>query len=88
MTSMIGLIAAILTTLSFVPQAILVLRTRQTAGISLTMYAMFTLGIAFWLIYGILRNDMPIVVANVVTLSLASLILGMKVMAVVRKTEK
>jgi MtN3 and saliva related transmembrane protein len=85
---MIGLIAAILTTLSFVPQAILVLRTRQTAGISLAMYAMFTLGIAFWLVYGILRDDMPIVVANVVTLSLASLILGMKVMAVVRKTEK
>lgn len=85
MTAFIGLLAAALTTLSFVPQAILVLRTRETAGISLTMYAMFTVGIGAWLAYGILREDMPIIVANVVTLTLASLILGMKLMAVFRR---
>ena len=82
MTELIGTLAAILTTLSFVPQAVLVIRTGETAGISLTMYGMFTVGIAFWLVYGILRADMPIIIANIVTLSLASIILTLKIRAV------
>ncbi len=82
MTDLIGIIAAMLTTLSFVPQAVLVIRTGETAGISLIMYAMFTTGIAFWLGYGLLRGDMPIIVANTVTLSLAAIILTLKVRAI------
>ena len=88
MTDIIGTLAAILTTLSFVPQAILVIRTGETAGISLTMYAMFTTGIAFWLGYGILRQDMPIIVANAVTVSLALIILALKIRAVFLERKK
>lgn len=82
MTELIGLIAAFLTTASFVPQAILVVRTRRTEGISLTMYAMFTLGIAAWLVYGVMLNSLPIIIANVITLALAATILTIKARAV------
>lgn len=78
MTDFIGALAAILTTLSFVPQAILVIRTRRTEGISLTMYAMFTTGVAAWLVYGILLGSIPMIIANTVTLALASIILTIK----------
>ncbi len=82
MTDTFGFIGAFLTTLSFVPQAWLVLRTGKTEGISLAMYALFTLGVAAWLVYGVLENALPIVIANAVTLSLASMILAMKTRAV------
>jgi MtN3 and saliva related transmembrane protein len=79
MSDMIGLMAAALTTLSFLPQALLVIRTGKTDGISLVMYVMFTIGVAGWLAYGMLTGSMPIIVANMVTLLLASVILGLKV---------
>lgn len=71
----LGYVAAMLTTASFIPQAILVIRTRRTAGISLLMYSMFTLGVALWLAYGIASRAMPIIVANIITLALAGTIL-------------
>ncbi len=80
-TEMIGLLAAILTTASFLPQAIMVLRTRNTAGISLAMYIMFTLGVAGWLGYGLLIGSLPVTLANMVTLLLAAVILSIKVRA-------
>lgn len=79
---LVGTIAAVLTTTSFLPQAILVLRTRKTEGISLTMYAMFTTGVALWLAYGILAGAMPVILANLVTLVLATAILLVKLQAV------
>ncbi len=85
MTDMIGLVAAFLTTLSFLPQALLVIRTGRTDGISLTMYAMFTLGVAGWLVYGILSASLPVVVANACTLALAATILTLKLNAVLRR---
>ena len=74
----LGYVAAVLTTGSFVPQAWLTLRTRDVSGISLGMYLAFTVGVALWLVYGILSRQWPIVVANGVTLALASVILGVK----------
>ena len=74
----LGYVAAVLTTGSFVPQAWLTLRTRDVSGISLGMYLAFTAGVALWLVYGILSRQWPIVVANGVTLGLASVILGVK----------
>ncbi len=71
----IGYTAAALTSLSFVPQAILVIRTRRTGGISLIMYSMFTLGVALWLCYGILEGAVPLMIANTITLTLAGTIL-------------
>ena len=74
----IGYAAACLTTCSFVPQAWLTLRTRDVRGISLGMYAVFTTGVALWLLYGWLTDAWPVVVANAITLALASFILVMK----------
>jgi len=71
----VGFTAAILTTVSFVPQAALTLRTRNAEGVSLPMYALFTTGVALWLVYGMLTRAWPVIVANAVTLVLASLIL-------------
>ncbi len=74
----IGYLAATLTTASFVPQALLTLRTRNVSGISLGMYSAFTVGVALWLVYGLLLGQWPIVAANLVTLALALVILSVK----------
>ncbi len=73
-----GYLAAAMTTLAFVPQAWKTIRTRDTRGISLGMYVVFTIGIAFWLVYGIALNSMPMILSNIVTFLLSSTILGLK----------
>lgn len=75
---LLGYTAAALTTGSFLPQALLTLRTRDVSGISLGMYTAFTLGVALWLAYGLLLMAWPIIVANSVTLVLAATILVTK----------
>lgn len=77
-TELIGYVAAILTTGAFVPQAIKTLRSRDTRGISTGMYAIFASGVALWLVYGVLTLSWPIILANGATLTLASMILVMK----------
>lgn len=79
LTDLIGYCAAILTTCSFVPQAVHTFRTRNVSGISLGMYSVFTVGIALWLVYGLALRAWPIVAANAITLGLAGAILGMKI---------
>jgi MtN3 and saliva related transmembrane protein len=74
----LGYLAATLTTASFVPQAVLTLRTRDVSGISLGMYSAFTLGVALWLAYGWQLGEWPIIVANALTLALAGTILATK----------
>ena len=76
----VGTAAAILTTASFVPQAWQTFRTRDVSGISLLMYSLFTLGVALWLVYGILLMAWPIIIANTITTSLALMILVMKLL--------
>ncbi|MFN4005681.1 MAG: SemiSWEET transporter [Hylemonella sp.] len=78
MSDWIGYLAASLTTLAFLPQALHTFRTRDVSGISLGMYALFTAGVALWLVYGLLLRAWPIIVANAVTLALALAILAMK----------
>lgn len=73
-----GSIAATLTTTSFIPQVIQVWRTRHTKDISLAMYAIFTGGVAMWLVYGVLLNSWPIIIANTITVCLAGTVLLMK----------
>lgn len=74
----IGYAAAMLTTASFVPQALHTFRTKDVRGISLAMYSAFVVGILLWLVYGLLLGAWPIVIANAVTLALAATILTMK----------
>jgi len=78
LTDAVGTLAAILTTTSFLPQALHTFRTKDVRGISLGMYSAFTAGVALWLGYGLLLQAWPIVIANVITLALASTILVMK----------
>jgi MtN3 and saliva related transmembrane protein len=73
----IGYLAAMLTTLSFLPQAIKVISTRNTQGISQLMYIMFVTGLALWLVYGLLIGDRAVSMANLLTLILALPILLM-----------
>ncbi|WP_319200832.1 SemiSWEET transporter [uncultured Ilyobacter sp.] len=79
MMEYVGFIAASLTTLSFLPQTIKIIKTRDTKSISLGMYMMFVLGVAFWLVYGLYTGDMPIILANFITLILSSVILVFKI---------
>ncbi|HPW85287.1 MAG TPA: SemiSWEET transporter [Rhodoferax sp.] len=74
----IGTLAAILTTASFVPQALHTFQTKDVRGISLGMYSAFTAGVSLWLVYGILLSAWPIIIANAITVSLALAILVMK----------
>ncbi len=78
LTPALGFAAATLTTIAFVPQVIKVWRTRSAASISFGMYALFTLGVCLWLVYGILIDSWPIIIANCITLLLAGALLVMK----------
>jgi MtN3 and saliva related transmembrane protein len=74
----IGLLAACCTTLAYAPQALKAWRTRSTADISLGMFALMVAGIVLWLVYGLLIGDLPLILANLVTLLLAGTILVLK----------
>jgi len=84
----LGYLAASLTTLSFVPQALLTLRTREVHGISAAMYSVFTIGVALWLAYGWRLGEWPIIIANAVTLVLAVTILVTKLVVEWRSRRK
>lgn len=81
----VGYLAATLTTVSFLPQAILTLKTRDTDSLSLGMYSLFTAGVLLWLVYGIYLANVAIIAANAVTFLLAAIILGFKIYNSVRK---
>ncbi len=74
----LGVVAATCTTLSFVPQAVKTIRTRETHGISLWMYVVFTFGVACWFGYGLFLHSWPMIVSNLVTFALAATILVLK----------
>lgn len=75
---LIGYAAATLTTAAFVPQVVHTLRTHDTRAISLWMYLLFSGGVALWAAYGLLLGAWPIIVANAITLSLATVVLWLK----------
>jgi len=74
-TEIIWMIAAFSTTFSFLPQAIKTIKTKDTKALSLPMYVLFTFWVFLWLIYGIQIDSLPVILANSVTLILASIIL-------------
>jgi len=88
MNEIIGFAAAIITTASFIPQAVKTLKTKNTAGISLIMYIFFTFGVSLWIIYGISVKDYPIILANGVSIFLSATILYTKIQNVVKHQEK
>ena len=80
----LGYVAAVLTTSSFFPQALKTLRTRDTSGISLGMYLMFTLGVVVWAIFGLVTGDGPVLISNLITALPAGLILQRKIVNIRR----
>lgn len=76
--TLLGLLAACCTTWAFLPQVLLTLRTRDTRGLSLPMYLIFTAGVVLWLAYGLLRHDLAIILGNGVTAVLAGTVLVLK----------
>lgn len=79
MTQYIGMVAAVLTSASFIPQAIQVIKTKDTSGISLSMYSMFVLGVALWTVHGFIISDLAVIFANIVTFVFASIVLIYKI---------
>ena len=77
--TVIGLIAAAFTTFAYVPQAVKTIKTKDTKSLSLIMYVIMTVGIVLWLFYGVLKNDLPIIIANTITLLFAGIILILKI---------
>ena len=73
-----GMVAAVLTTVAFLPQVIRTWRTRSTSDISLGMFVAYVTGIALWLVYGLMIHDMPLIASNAVTLVLSGAILLLK----------
>ncbi|RYJ42107.1 SemiSWEET family sugar transporter [Flavobacterium beibuense] len=77
-----GLLAAILTTGANIPQAIKVIKTRSTKSLSAATYSMLFFGMILWVIYGVIKKDIPIILANAVAGSLCGIILFMKLIAI------
>jgi len=78
MEVLVSAIAATLTTVAFVPQAIHIIRFKDTRAISLQMYLVFATGVALWLVFGVMIWNWPIMAANAITLVLALTIIRMK----------
>ena len=75
--AVLGYAAALCSTVSFVPQAFRILKTRDTSGISAPMYALTTVGFSLWLAYGIARLEWPLILTNGICLVFAAFILVM-----------
>ena len=78
MVTILGLVAGTLTTLSFLPQLLKAWKSRSTHDISIGMFSLLAVGITLWIVYGVLTSDLPVVVANSVTLVFVALILALK----------
>lgn len=83
--TIMGFAAAVLTTSSFVPQAIKTIRTKDTRSISFFMYLLFSAGTLLWLLFGIFSDNLPIIIANAITLIFAVIILSYKIIHLNRK---
>ena len=75
----IGLLAATATTISFLPQVIKSWKTKETRDVSLVMYIILVIGLILWLFYGFLIKDLPLIIANIVTLALAGSVFFLKI---------
>lgn len=79
METLIGSVAALLTTVAFLPQALRIIRTRDASAVSLVMYLIFGTGVLLWLVFGIMIVNWPLIGANAVTLTLVVAIIALKI---------
>lgn len=85
--TLVGYIAAICTTCSFIPQVWQIIKSRNTESISLLMYCTFVIGVFLWCVYGVVVQDIPLILANLITLILSGIILTMKLVDTIGKVE-
>lgn len=78
-TTILGLVAATCTTIAFIPQAIQTIKTKNTKDLSLPTYVLLIIGIILWLTYGILVQDLPVIIANAITFFFIGTILVLKI---------
>ena len=78
-TEILGYLAAACTTLAILPQAVRIWRTRSAADVSLAMYVLCVVGLILWILYGIRIHSLPVIVANVISVMLASAALAGKI---------
>ena len=79
LAELIGIIAGLLTTVAFLPQAVKIWRSKSAKDVSLAMFVCFCAGIVLWVIYGFMLGALPVILANVVTLCIAATILVFKI---------
>ena len=77
-TTLLGLTAGLFTTLAFIPQVTKIWKTKSAKDVSLRTYVVFSLGVTLWIVYGILKHEVPIILWNAVTLVLTAAIVAMK----------
>lgn len=85
--TLLGLIAACLTTAAFVPQTLKTIRTKSTEDLALSTFLMLFIGTFLWLVYGFSINDLPVIAANIITCLLTGVILILKITAMMKKRE-
>jgi MtN3 and saliva related transmembrane protein len=78
MTQLLGLTAGLLTTIAFLPQVIKTWKMRSAKDLSLSTFSLFFVGVALWLVYGLMSHDLPIILTNLFTLILAGILLFFK----------
>lgn len=88
LVDLLGTLAGTFTTIAFLPQVIKTWRTGSAEDISLVMFLLFSTGVLLWLIYGIALRAYPIIIANGITLVLASLVLYLKIRYMVDKKRR
>lgn len=79
LTEILGLIAGFLTTMSFIPQVVKTWRSRSARDLSLVMFLLYCVGVFLWMIYGVMIDQLPVILWNIITLILASVILFFKI---------
>ena len=87
-TNIIGTLAGTLTTIAFIPQVVKTWKTRSAHDISLFMFLLFSCGVLLWLIYGILLQALPIILANGITLTLSTSILVLKIRFMINRQQR
>ena len=79
MADSIGMVAAVLTTIAYIPQVVKIYRTKSARDVSLRMFSLLATGVSLWLVYGIMMRSAPLIFANFVTLALSLTVLGLKI---------
>ena len=86
LTNLLGIIAGTFTTIAFLPQVVRTWRTKSAEDLSLPTFSLFFTGVCLWLVYGLIRDDLPIILSNIVTLVLSGIVLGL--MLVYRRRDR